>query len=225
MLKIGHRGAAGYEVENTLKSFQKALDLKVDIIELDVHQCASGELVVFHDKKIKRLTEERGSIIKMTLAEIQELRLSDGQKILTLDEALDLIAGRAQVNIDIKKRGIAPALVAALNNHLSKPHWETRHFIISSFFHRELRLIKKLNADLKIGLLYYRNLRNIAKKAKKMSAYSVHLNKRYLRKKTIENLRSYGIKIFIWTINSPNEISQARELGVDGIMTDFPDLF
>lgn len=224
MLKIGHRGAAGHELENTLKSFQKALDLKVDIIELDVNQCASGELVVFHDKRTKRITDIRGNIRKMSLAEIKELSLPDGQKISTLQEVLDLIDKRCAVNIEIKTRGSAASLARVLEEYLEKRHWSIDQFLITSFFHRELRRIKELNADFKIGLLYYRHLRNIPMKAKKMGAYSVHLNTRYLKKKLIDKLREQNIKIFIWTVNHTHELKKARELGVDGVVTDFPDL-
>ena len=224
MLKIGHRGAAGYEVENTLKSFQKALDLKVDMIELDVHQCATGELVVFHDKRIKRLTDIRGNIRKMTLAEIKNLRTSDGQTILTLTEVLDWVDGRCNLVVEIKERGVAKPLIQLLQQYLKNKPWQIEQFIITSFYHRELRQVKNLNSKFRIGLLYYRHLRSIPRKAKKMGAYSVHLNTRYLGKKMIDTLRLFGIKIFIWTLNQPSEIKKAQELDIDGIVSDFPDL-
>ncbi|MCX6779000.1 MAG: glycerophosphodiester phosphodiesterase family protein, partial [Candidatus Magasanikbacteria bacterium] len=163
MLKIGHRGVAGHEVENTAKSLQKALDLKVDMIELDVHKCASGELVVFHDKRVSRITDSSGSIRKKTLAEIKKLRTSDNQEILTLAEALEIIDGRCNVNIEIKHRGVASALVDVVRQLTEKQKWQLDQFLISSFYHRELGRLKKIHPEIKIGLLYYRNLRSAVK--------------------------------------------------------------
>ena len=73
MLKIGHRGAAGYAPENTLLSFQKAMDLGVDMIELDVYVCKTGELVVIHDEKVERTTNGTGYIREKTFSELRSL--------------------------------------------------------------------------------------------------------------------------------------------------------
>lgn len=91
MQKIGHRGAKGYTVENTLESFQKAIDLNVDAIELDVHVCKTGELIVFHDFTLERLTNGKGEISKSSLEELKKLRINEKFKIPTLIEALDFI--------------------------------------------------------------------------------------------------------------------------------------
>ena len=95
MIIIGHRGAMGYEPENTLRSFQKALDLGVDMIEFDVHLCKSGELVVFHDEKVNRTTNGQGYIAQKSLEKLKELDAGQGEKIPTLEEVLDLVKGKA----------------------------------------------------------------------------------------------------------------------------------
>jgi len=83
LIIIGHRGAHGLEVENTLKSFEKAIKLGVDMIELDARQCKSGHLVVFHDETVDRLTDGSGHIADMTLAQLRKLNVqkdhNDGQ--------------------------------------------------------------------------------------------------------------------------------------------------
>ncbi|HPV70829.1 MAG TPA: glycerophosphodiester phosphodiesterase family protein [Candidatus Magasanikbacteria bacterium] len=229
MIKIGHRGAAGYEVENTAKSLEKALALKVDMIELDVHQCASGELVVFHDKKVRRITKAKGSIRKKTLEEIKKIHTCDEQEILTLIEALQIIDGRCIVNIEIKHRGVANILIKTIEQLIRHSNWQWDKFIFSSFRHKELVRLKNYNQNIKIGLLYgllYRGyFRSIIKKAKKTAAFSVHGHKHFMKKKFIEVLRENDIKFFVWTVNKPEEITLAKELGVDGVVTDYPDLF
>lgn len=223
MHTIGHRGAAGYEIENTAKAIQKALDLQIGMVELDVRACASGELVVFHDATVNRITNGRGAVKNLTLAELKVFRTTDGQNILTLFEALDLIGGRCWVNLDIKSRGVAKKLLPVLHAATASKKWKLRQFLISSFNHRELQRIKKADSHVRIGLLYFRRIGNALKKAKKMSAYSIHFNVRHLRKSIIDALHRDGVKSFVWTVNTPTDMKRMYKLGVDGIISDFPD--
>lgn len=224
MPRIGHRGASGYELENTAKSIQKALELRVDMIELDVRQCATGELVVFHDSTVKRITNGTGAIRKMSWAELKQLRTKDGQTILSLEEALDLLNEHCWINLDIKSRGVAKTLVELLQRRAELKKNKLRQFLISSFNHAELRRIKKLEPSLRIGLLYHRHILNVLKKAKKMGAYSVHFNVHYFSKKLVKALHDEGIKTFVWTVNNPHEAKRLYKLGIDGVISDFPDI-
>ena len=91
ILKIGHRGAKGHVVENTLASIQKALDFGVHGIEIDVHLCKSGELVVFHDFTLDRITNGSGEISAFTLSELKQFKIEDKFEIPTLEEVLNII--------------------------------------------------------------------------------------------------------------------------------------
>jgi len=84
MLKIAHRGAKGYEPENTLKSFQKALDLNADGIELDVHLSADGHIIVIHDETIDRTTNGKGFVNTLSLSELKSFLIADQLEIPTL---------------------------------------------------------------------------------------------------------------------------------------------
>ncbi len=101
-LKIGHRGACGYEPENTLRSFKRALDLQVDMVEFDVYTLAGGEIVIIHDDKVNRTTNGHGYVLDKNFEEIRKLDAGQGEKIPTLEEALDLIDKKCQVNIELK---------------------------------------------------------------------------------------------------------------------------
>ncbi|MFW6383179.1 MAG: glycerophosphodiester phosphodiesterase, partial [Nanoarchaeota archaeon] len=105
VLKIGHRGAMGYEPENTLSSFEKAIELGVDMIELDVRLCKDLEVVVFHDDKLSRFANAEGYVIEKSLEELKKLDVKGGGKIPALREALNHINKRAKVNIELKGRG------------------------------------------------------------------------------------------------------------------------
>ena len=122
MLVIGHRGASGYVTENTLESIQKALDLNVDGIEIDVQRCASGEIVVFHDKKLDRLTNHKGLIEKTNFDELSTILIKEKYKIPTLEEVLKLIDGKILLNIELKGENTATATASILEKHLSLIH-------------------------------------------------------------------------------------------------------
>lgn len=224
MYRIGHRGASGYAVENTAAAIEKALELKINMVELDVRQCASGELVICHDKKINRITDGAGLVSKLSLAKIKSHNTIDGQKILTLDEALEIIRGRCLVNLHLKTTKLTRAVLATIDSAIASGYWSVRHFILASFNARQLAQIKKINPKIKIGLLCLRNTINVARRARKLDLYSIHIYRRLLKKSGIEALHRRGIKVFAWTVNKDAAIKRAKKIKVDGIISDFPDL-
>ena len=100
LLEIGHRGAKRNFAENTLESIQKALNFGVDAIEIDVHRCKTGELVVIHDFTLDRTTNGSGEVAKKTLSEIKGLNVEDEFGIPLLTEVLDFIEGKCTINIE-----------------------------------------------------------------------------------------------------------------------------
>ena len=106
-LNIGHRGAKGHIAENTLPSISKAIELGVDGIEIDIFVCKSGELVVFHDKKLDRLTNSHGYIESLEYDSIRKISVLGEHKIPTLNEVLELIDGKVFLNIELKGSGTA----------------------------------------------------------------------------------------------------------------------
>ena len=99
---FGHRGAKGHAPENTLISVKKALAFDVDGVEIDVFRCQSGEIVVFHDKSLDKLTNGSGKIEEKTLKELSTLRVLGSEPIPTLDDIIDVINGSARLNIELK---------------------------------------------------------------------------------------------------------------------------
>ena len=82
IIKVGHRGASGYEPENTLLAFKKAIEIGADMIELDVRRCKSGELVVIHDETVNRTTNGKGEVSEKTLTELKGLEMEKGERII-----------------------------------------------------------------------------------------------------------------------------------------------
>ena len=230
LIKIGHRGAAGYEPENTLVSFQKAIELGADMIELDVHVCKSGELVVIHDDTLERTTNGKGKVSDMALAELKELYAGKGQRIPTLDEVLDLVDRRVRINIELK--GKKTALPVAQTVMLrTEEGWEQNHFLVSSSDYDELRRFRIFDPFSRIGLiigklpgaLHRLNLFDPFRLALELKCYSMHPRVNFAGRRFIETAHRSGLKVFPWTINSPAEARRLGKLGVDGIFSDYPD--
>ncbi|CAN0604814.1 unnamed protein product [Ectocarpus sp. 12 AP-2014] len=114
-LVIGHRGAMGHETENTLPSIQKALDLGVDMIEIDVFKIKSGEVVVFHDDKLDRITNAPGNIEDYYIVDLMQVIVDGGHKIPMLQDVLKLIDNKVALNIELKGAGTADRV-----NHIMK---------------------------------------------------------------------------------------------------------
>ena len=96
VLRIGHRGAMGYEPENTLRSFRKALELQCNMVEMDVRFCRSGELVVIHDDRLERTTNGKGAVVEETWERLRTLDAGKNERIPLLQEAVELIRGKCR---------------------------------------------------------------------------------------------------------------------------------
>ena len=119
-LVIGHRGAKGHLAENTLPSIDKALELGVDAVEIDVFRCASGELVVFHDQTLEKLTNATGYIEQLDLDSIRNIEVLNGFTIPTLEEVMDLIKGSVILNIELKGSQTALLTDSLLQNYFEQ---------------------------------------------------------------------------------------------------------
>ena len=229
MLTIGHRGARGYIAENTLESIQKALDLNVDGIEIDVFRCASGEIVVFHDKKLQRLTGHNGLIEETTFEELKNILVAGRYRIPTLQQVLEKIGSKILLNVELKGENTAIPTATILKQYLSDSQSDIKKLIVSSKNWKELTLFKNQNTNIPIGVLSHYNIflekgvDAIIEKGRELSALAIHPKFSILNKKAIDKMHSAGFLVYSWTINSPKDIKRAIRLGVDGIITDFPD--
>jgi glycerophosphoryl diester phosphodiesterase len=216
-LIIGHRGAMGYETENTLLSFQKALDLFVDMIEIDVYLIKTGELVVFHDKTLKRLASSLENIEDSTLEEVKNINLIGNHQIPTLIEVIEFINKRVPINIELKGEN------TAFPTHKILENYPNHHFLISSFQWNELELIRKLNSKIPIALLSQQNHLDAIPMAKKLKAIAINPWFFTLTKHEVEEIHNNGLKVYTYTVNEIIDIKEAIYFGVDGMFCNFPD--
>ena len=223
IMVIGHRGAMGYETENSLSSIQKALDLGVDMIEIDVFQIKSGEIVVFHDDDLGRLTHSAGKIEDLDMMQLEDIRLANGEKIPSLEAVLQLMDKKAKLNIELKGKNTAPAVSRIVKDYIANHGWQTDDFIISSFHWDALAAYRLLDQEIAIGVLTSKDPLDAIETARETQASAIHPNFKTLNQENVQQMQQAGFKVFTWTVNEPEAIANMKSLGVDGIITDYPD--
>ncbi len=220
---IGHRGAMGHETENTITSIQKALDLGVDMIEIDVFKIKSGEIVVFHDDTLERLTNGEGKIEDYTLTELNKLTVTGNHSIPLLTNVLDVIDGQVPLNIELKGANTAKDVNTIVLENVEDKEWALNDFIISSFNWNELRIMRDTNSNIRIAVLTEENPVDAITIAKELHAEAINPNFKMLSLEIANTIRDAGFKIYTWTVNNPDEIILAKKWAVDGIITNFPE--
>jgi len=221
VLRIGHRGAAGYEPENTLRSFRKAIELKADMVELDVHVCKSGEVVVIHDDTVNRTTNRTGKVHELTLSELQRFDAGKSERIPTLVEVMSLIDGAAGINIELKGTGTAEP-VHRITEEFMEKGWKKSDFMVSSFNLEELSAFESLS-DIRIGQLYVHYNESILEKAEQLNAFSLNPYYKGITMDFVKDAHDSDLRVFPWTVNDPMDIVEMKALNVDGIISDYPD--
>lgn len=223
LLKIGHRGAKGHLAENTLESIQKALSFGVEAIEIDVHRCKTGELVVIHDFTLDRTTNGSGEVAKKSLTEIKALKVEDEFEIPLLTEVLDFIEGKCTINIELKGLNTATATAKTIKKYIAEKNWTYKDFIVSSFQKNELFQMRKLDEKVALGILSKASVTEAIEVGKLLKASAIHPSLGIITRDNVKASHKAGFNVNVWTVNEPEDIQRMREFGVDGIISDFPD--
>lgn len=222
-LVIGHRGARGHVAENTVASVKKAMELGVDGIEIDVFVCASGELVVFHDKTLEQLTDATGYIENIDLDSIRKITVLGSEPIPTLDEVLATIQAQVVLNIELKGAKTAQPTYALLKEYFEAGKLSPKDVFISSFNWEELALFYAETKEVPIAVLTEDDPLDAIPVASQLAAFAINPNHKSLTTKNVKKIHEAGFKIYPWTINEPHDIERMKSLGVDAIITDYPE--
>ena len=218
---FAHRGASGLEPENTLRSFRRAIELGLEWIELDVRM-VEGTPVVFHDRTLSRRTKTRGVVERQSLSFIRSLDAGLGERIPTLAEVLELVRGRARTQVELKGPGCASAVAQLLGRAIAEGS-APDSFLVSSFDSEQTTLCKRLLPEVPVACLTYGYPRRAAEFAASLSAISFHLNLDAVTSARVRELKDAGLKVFVYTVNSNDDLAFVKNAGVDGVFTDFPD--
>ena len=240
---IAHKGASGIAPENTLASFQAALDIGVDIIELDVRQTKDEEIIVFHDQFLDRTTNGMGNVHEYTLEQLKQLdagswfssKFSD-QKIPTLKEVLDLVDGRCQVLIEIKHmdhphyHDFSDKLVDVIRLEENGFDWvllqsyEDKYLEEAQIYDDRIQINKMLIGEDSTPLLafYIETKLKLGHGDSKGNLKTLNPEFKTLSPRRIFRMHSRGFKVFTYSVNNREDMIKMLNMGVDGIITDFP---
>jgi glycerophosphoryl diester phosphodiesterase len=217
--RIGHRGAAGYELENSKASILKSIDLNVDYIEIDIQSSKDGELVVFHDLFLNRLTNGEGLLKDLTISEIQKLQLKNGEHIMSFESLCEFCSEKkVKLLVELKNEDIALKAF----NLISKYYKDPDDYIFCSFFHDQLMKIK-INIEINTCIIFECFPINIEEYVILSDAGFVSLGFESVNKELITRIQSLGRKVFLWTIDNAWEMEFAYQMNPDGIISNFPN--
>lgn len=214
-LIIAHRGFSGRYPENTLASVRAALRLGVDFVEIDVQETADGELIVFHDYGLRRLCGVRGRVRDKTLAEIRRLN----PQVPTLRQALQMCRGKARVLLEIKRAD--PRKVAT---EIRETRME-REVIVFSLSIRRMKDMAAANPRISRFGLVARRLPWATARLNAVGIEGIGLSRRLVRsQRIVRRIHKRGWTLFVWTVNRDREMKKLAGWGVDGLITNHPDV-
>ncbi len=243
VLLIAHRGGAGLWPENTIYAFEHAVALGVDVLEMDVHSTKDGELVVIHDETVDRTTNGTGRVEELTLAEIQDLDAGytwtqdngesypfrgQGLRIPTLAEVLAAFP-KARMNIEIKQGPIPARLCRMLRDQ-----GMTERALIAAFDAQTMSQFRRLcpevataAAEKEIRMFYGLNVTHLGRfyrlPAEALQVPEYHSDRHILTRAFVKAAHGRNMRVHAWVIDDINDMQRMVDLGIDGIITDYPD--
>ena len=219
ILNIGHRGAMAYRPENTMSSFELAIEQGADMFELDAKLTLDGVVVVMHDNKVNRTTNGRGRISQMTAAELKELTIRETEKIPTLEGVLDRFGDRCEINIELKAKDVGiPSYELVMKKQL------VQKVVFSSFDGMELARVKNRDDKARLAFLCEDRKLNMVSIAERLGAEVLSPKHKLTKPELVKKAHAAGLKVNVWTVNSPKKMQKFIDMGVDGIITNKPDV-
>jgi len=229
-LNTAHRGGPGLEPEHTMRAYRRALNEGADALELDVHLSADGHLVLIHDSTLDRTTNASGTVSSMTLQQLQAIDAGSGESIPSLDSVFTEFAA---IPMLIELKDSSPHSARRLCDMIRQYH-RTANTIVGAFNLAPLEVFRTACPEVATGMAQsevaiFMALQLVGlEKLHQSPAVSMQLPPEYygvtiLRKSLIKAAQSRGLVIQAWTINSTEAITSMFALGVDGIITDYPD--
>ena len=233
-LNIAHRGASAAAPQNTLAAFRRALELGADGVELDVHLSADGVPVVMHNFNLEESTDGAGHITDKTLAELKELDAGSkfapefaGERIPTLAQVFETLEGKMLVNVELKDISPSGVGLEAPVVEVVRKYGMEKKVLFSSFNPFTLRRIRPHARDIPSGLLVAHDLPIQLRRAW-LAPLTPHEARHPDAEMTDERLVKWcharKLRVNVWTVNEPVEMKRLIALGVDGIITDVPDV-
>jgi glycerophosphoryl diester phosphodiesterase len=237
-LVIAHRGLSSQHPENTLPAFEAAVACGADMIELDITLTADGHFMVIHDDTLSRTTSAQGFVGHLRKNDLQQLDAGKwfdngdvSTPIPTIDEVLDRIGGRIQLNIEVKpffplnQAGRMQAGLSRLLTILEERDLRSTAIFSSVNFYL-LEYLRELDDDLRLGLIFRRPLTDFDPEfvCRAFNIWSLHPFHEQVDEALMRSMHDMGVKVFPYTVNSRTRMRELLKLGVDGMFTDTPEV-
>jgi glycerophosphoryl diester phosphodiesterase len=218
ILRIGHRGCAGHAPENTLAALEIGIALGADYLEMDVQRTRDGQLVLMHDKYVDRTTDGSGKVTEIPWSELSRFDAGNGQRVPSLQDALETASGRAGVILEIKTPGIGVDLHRQVEDfHFSGP------VIYASFLHAEIRAVRDRDNNALTMALIEGVPVEMTNFALESGATHAGIALDSMTGMFGDSLRSAEIQVFLYTADTVRQIGLAKEFAPDGIISNFPE--
>jgi len=236
LTNIAHRGASAYAPENTMAAFAKGLEMGADFIEFDVQMTKDGIPIVIHDATVNRTTNGAGKVSDYTLKEIKKLDAGSwfgkeyaGETIPTFNEVLNEFGGKINILIELKypehHPGIEEKVAYALREH-NLVHSDSYEVIIQSFNYESIKTSKGFLPEIPHGVLVGKGWRKITtQQLEEFSSYADYFNPSFdlVTSELVELVHLTNMTMYAYAIKNQSEAGRLYSLGVDGIITDFPE--
>ncbi len=235
---FGHRGASGYEIENTIPSFQLAVKMNADAVELDAQLTSDEEVIVFHDFSLNRLFNVNKRISELRLIELSQYVFDADRdvRIPSLEDIFKAIGHKITINIELKLedgKDSKAGLLCKKVYGLIREYDLLKYVIISSFNINALKEVRMLSKDIRLGVLAEsintadesaeNSLRFYIMLASELNAGCINMLYSYADKQLISKLHANGLKGNVFTVNNDDLIIELLHNGVDGFFTNYPD--
>lgn len=232
-LRIAHRGASGHAPEHTRAAFEQALQIGVDMIELDVQLSRDEELVVLHDLELDRTTSGHGPVRAHDLKALRALDAGGwfapefaGARVLSLAELLLLVGRRVRLNTEIKAQAADWDIVARRLIALLRQHELVDSTVISCFEAEALQVVRRYAPEAKLGILWQQaDFGDAWRWARELGAVSIHPYWMLVSEPVMRAARAQELQVLAWTVNEVEAMRNLINSGVNGIISDFPERF
>jgi glycerophosphoryl diester phosphodiesterase len=234
---IAHRGASGHAPENTLVAVRRAMEMRAEMVEVDILLSKDGIPLLLHDPSLDRTTNGSGVVSDYT---VDELKLLDagswfgdqfaGERIPTVDELLELCKGKMALNLEIKTQAVTDTIEGGIVEkvvELVRRHGMERNVIFSSFDPRAIKHLKTIAPDIAGAILYDNRLydgKHPVDIVSELGADAFNCHWRQVRPTLVDSLHEAGVPLNVYTVNVDTLMHQMLDMGVNGIFTDFPDV-
>jgi len=191
----------------------------VDMVEVDARETRDGQIVVIHDETLQRTTNGRGYVHQTSFSQLRRLDAGKGERVPMLQEVIDLVKGRVGLVVELKDPRTADkvAEILAKNNFVDQT-------IVTSFIHSAVKTVKEINPQIKTGVIFRSAPIKPSQLALDANANALFPYHKYVTTRMIDDAHSNYLTVNVWTVDTREEIEHYAEIGVDGVVTNRPDL-